>query len=231
MLDLSGDPCDLGPKLLGTVIRTDVAIRIVEVEAYRGEQDPGSHAYRGKTRRNASMFGPPGHLYVYFIYGMHWSANLVCWPEGRAGGLLLRAGEVVENHEAARKRRPAAKSDRDLARGPARLAQALGIDGSFDGTAVHQQRSSVDRYGQSSGLGENHVDESATGVLGAETALVTLTGDPVRVELEVPSVRAPWTQGPRVGVSGEGGSEEYSWRFWIPGDRHVSPYRPGKPAR
>lgn len=191
LLDLTQDPCEVAPQLLGAVIRTDVAIRITEVEAYRGELDPGSHAYRGKTKRNASMFGPPGHLYVYYIYGMHWSANIVCWPEDRAGGVLLRAGEVIENHELARSRRVAAKTDRDLARGPARLAQALGIDGGWNGTPVSQ-------------------DGSGSFVL------------------EPTSIPAPWTNGPRVGVSGPGGTDDYPWRYWIPGDRNVSAYRPGK---
>lgn len=109
-----------------------MTIRLTEVEAYEGESDPGSHAFRGRTARTASMFGPAGHLYVYFTYGMHHCANVVCGPEGRASAVLLRAGEVVEGHETARQRRPRS-SARDLARGPARLAQCLGLDRSDDG--------------------------------------------------------------------------------------------------
>jgi DNA-3-methyladenine glycosylase len=123
----------LGARLVSTVGGEHVAVRLTEVEAYMGEQDPGSHAYRGLTPRTQVMFGPAGFLYVYFTYGMHWCANVVCGPEGSASAVLLRAGEVVEGLEAARARRPAARKDADLARGPARLTSALGIDGAQNG--------------------------------------------------------------------------------------------------
>jgi DNA-3-methyladenine glycosylase len=117
----------VAPLLLGAVLRHgEVAVRIVEVEAYAGERDPASHAFRGPTARTEVMFGPPGHLYLYFSYGMHWAANVVCGPDGTAGGCLLRAGQVVEGIELARGRRHGAP-DRDLARGPGRLTQALGL--------------------------------------------------------------------------------------------------------
>lgn len=112
-----------------------VAVRLVEVEAYDGATDPASHAFRGRTARNAVMFGPPGHLYVYFSYGVHWAANIVCGPDGKASGVLLRAGEVVEGIEVARSRR-GRSSDRDLARGPGRLTQALGLTAEHKGTSV-----------------------------------------------------------------------------------------------
>lgn len=119
---------EVAPELLGRVlVHGDVGVRLTEVEAYGlpGE-DPASHTYRGRTPRNAVMFGPPGRLYVYFTYGMHYCANLVCLPEGHGSAVLLRAGEVVSGLSQARARRPGVK-DRDLARGPARLAVALGI--------------------------------------------------------------------------------------------------------
>jgi DNA-3-methyladenine glycosylase len=117
----------LDVMLLGTVLRHgEVAVRIVEVEAYAGPRDPASHAFRGPTPRNDVMFGPPGHLYLYFSYGMHWAANVVCGPTGTAGGCLLRAGQVVDGVELARERRHGAP-ERDLARGPGRLTQALGL--------------------------------------------------------------------------------------------------------
>lgn len=122
------------PRLLGAELRHgDVAVRLTEVEAYDGANDPGSHAHRGLTRRNAVMFGPAGRLYCYFTYGMHVCCNVVCGPEGTASAVLLRAGEVVDGIEIARERRSGAK-DRDLARGPARLCRALGIELDHDGT-------------------------------------------------------------------------------------------------
>jgi len=123
----------LGRVLVGDSPAGPVAIRLTEVEAYDAANDPASHAYRGRTRRNAVMFGEPGHVYVYFTYGMHFCMNLVCGPPGTASAVLLRAGTVVEGVDLARSRRPAARSDRELARGPARLTQALGVDRTLDG--------------------------------------------------------------------------------------------------
>ena len=137
MLDaevLAGPVEEVAPLLLGAVLRHgEVAVRITEVEAYAGPRDPASHAFRGPTPRNAVMFGPPGHLYLYFSYGMHWAANVVCGPDGTAGGCLLRAGQVVEGAELARVRRHGAP-ERDLARGPGRLTQALGLTPEHRGT-------------------------------------------------------------------------------------------------
>jgi DNA-3-methyladenine glycosylase len=128
----------LAPRLLGAVLVStvggaEVAVRLTEVEAYEGPDDPASHAFRGLTPRTAVMFGPPGHLYCYFTYGMHWCANIVCGDEGRASAVLLRAGAVVGGSEIAWTRRPAAKSARDLARGPARLASCLGLGAAQNG--------------------------------------------------------------------------------------------------
>lgn len=139
---LDDDPVAVAPRLLGAVLHgRGVSVRLTEVEAYRGVgADPGSHAHRGPTPRTTPMFGPAGTLYVYLSYGMHRCLNLVCGPAGEAGAVLLRAGEVVAGAELAQRRRAAAAprrtgecasriiAPRDLARGPARLATALGIE-------------------------------------------------------------------------------------------------------
>lgn len=129
------DSRELAPRLLNKlVVRGDRVGRIVEVEAYAGAADPASHAFRGRTARNATMFGPPGHLYVYFSYGMHFCANVVCGPEGEASAVLLRGLTPVAGVEEMRAARgPAARRDQDLCSGPGKLCQALGIDRSFDG--------------------------------------------------------------------------------------------------
>jgi DNA-3-methyladenine glycosylase len=138
------------------------------------------------------MYGPPGHVYTYFTYGMHVCANVVCSPVGTATAVLLRAGEVIDGVEVARMRRVTSRSDADLARGPARLCVAMGIT-----------------------LDDNGAD-LATG----------------RIRLELPRIPSPFAQGPRTGVSGPGGSgEDYPWRFWIPGDPTVSPYKAHVPKR
>ena len=127
---------EVAPELLNKVLVAPDgrAGRIVEVEAYRGADDPGSHGFRGKTKRNAAMFGPPGRLYVYFTYGMHWCANVVAETDGVASAVLLRALTPLEGVDAMyAARAPAARRDRDLCSGPAKLTQALGIDGAFDG--------------------------------------------------------------------------------------------------
>ncbi len=178
---------EVAPALLGGLLTVDgVTLRITEVEAYLGEADPGSHAFRGLTPRTAVMYGPPGRLYTYFSYGMHVCANVVCSPAGTASGVLLRAGDIVDGIALARWRRSTSRTDADLARGPARLCVALGIT-LVDGGA---------------GLGSG------------------------RFRLEPPAEPSLFSSGPRTGVSGSGGSEAYPWRFWIPGDPTVSPYKP-----
>ncbi|QDW29400.1 DNA-3-methyladenine glycosylase [Arthrobacter sp. KBS0702] len=196
---LSGDARTVAPLLLGAVLTHEshggpVAVRITEVEAYLGPEDslhpdPGSHTFRGQTRRNAPMFGPAGHLYVYFTYGMHHCANIVCGPEGVASALLLRAGEVVAGEELALARRPTSKSPKDLASGPARFATTLGL------TTADSGRDAL--------------------------------GPPFRLEL--PDKPASGiSSGPRVGVSGAGGTDDYPWRFWLSGDPTVSRYKSAK---
>jgi DNA-3-methyladenine glycosylase len=184
----------LGARLAHTTAEGTVAVRLTEVEAYMGEHDPGSHAFRGLTNRNKVMFGPPGHIYVYFTYGMHHCVNIVCGHEGQATAALLRAGEVTEGLDLARSRRTSAKRDAELARGPARLAVALGLELADNGRAI-----------------------AARGL--------ALTRPAVQASHQ--HVRT----GPRVGVSGEGGTDAYPWRFWLEGDPTVSPYRAAKPRR
>jgi DNA-3-methyladenine glycosylase len=134
------DARQLAPLLLNKVLvragpkGERMAARIVEVEAYAGSEDAGSHAFRGPTRRNQTMFGPPGHLYVYFTYGMHWCANVVASTDGVATAVLLRAAAPTGGLDQMRARRVAAHGDRDLCSGPARLAQAFGLTGDADGT-------------------------------------------------------------------------------------------------
>jgi DNA-3-methyladenine glycosylase len=183
---------EVAPELLGAIIHgRGVSVRLTEVEAYLGELDPGSHAFRGKTIRNSVMYGEPGHLYTYFTYGMHVCANVVCSPDGIATAVLLRAGEVVDGIETARERRTTSRLDADLARGPARLVVALGIV-----------------------LGDNGIDLAR--------------GD---ITLDLAESRLGYAQGPRTGVSGAGGTAEYPWRFWIPGDPTVSPYKASVPKK
>lgn len=138
---LAAPVLEVAPRLLGAMVRTElsdgvVAVRLTEVEAYDGGIDPGSHAFRGRTARNAVMFGPAGRLYVYRHLGLHLCANVVTGPDGRASAVLLRAGEVVEGADLARERRlrrGVLRTDVDLARGPARLAVALGLVIEHDG--------------------------------------------------------------------------------------------------
>jgi len=137
--------------LLGTYLtrRTpegDVTLRLTEVEAYDGEHDPGSHAFRGRTERNRTMFGEPGRLYVYRHLGLHHCVNVVCGPPGTASAVLLRAGEVVSGVELAMRRRLAVgvcDSERQIARGPARLTVALAIDRSDDAADVTDSEGDV----------------------------------------------------------------------------------------
>jgi DNA-3-methyladenine glycosylase len=129
------DPREVAPELLNKVLvaADGRRARIVETEAYCGPIDAAAHTYRGKTARNATMFGPAGHLYVYFTYGMHWCANTSCGEVDEGVGVLLRAAEPLAGLDAMRAARPAAKRDRDLCSGPARLCQAFGIDRRQDG--------------------------------------------------------------------------------------------------
>jgi DNA-3-methyladenine glycosylase len=213
---------EVAPALLGCVLEHEtpeglVAVALTEVEAYQGQADPASHAYRGQTQRNAVMFGPPGHTYVYFTYGMHFCVNLVCLPEGTASAVLLRAGRVVEGVDLATARRTAAgPQGRDLARGPARLCQALGIAREQNGADVCDPASPLRvRW-------PDPAEAALPGVQASGADTDTVTTGPAEL------AGAAITSGPRVGVSAAG---ERPWRFWITGDPTVSVYRPYAPRR
>jgi DNA-3-methyladenine glycosylase len=204
---------EVAPDLLGCVLEHEtadglVAVELTEVEAYAGRSDPASHAYRGKTARNAVMFGPPGHAYVYFTYGMHFCVNVVCLgEEGSASAVLLRAGRVIAGEELAcarRTRGTTAIAPRDLARGPARLCQALGIDRSQNGADMVSAGSPLRMLS-----GAGNPARSALLASGDETLIYPAT--PRRI-----------VTGPRVGVSS---AAEIPWRFWYDGDPTVSVYR------
>lgn len=192
----------LGAELVSTLGGAPVRLRITEVEAYEGLDDPASHAYRGPTRRNEVMFGPPGHVYVYRHLGLHHCANLVVGMDGVASAVLLRAGEVIDGVDAAWDRRNTAgvcRRELDLARGPARLTVVLGITGEHNGLAVSM------------------VDDGSP--------LRLERGDS-------PASAGSVATGPRVGVSGPGAdAERYPWRYWLADDAHVSAYRIGSPRR
>ncbi|GLJ60933.1 putative 3-methyladenine DNA glycosylase [Microbacterium barkeri] len=208
--ELHGLPVEVAPRLLDGLLTTtidgdEVVVRLTEVEAYHGlgtgdVHDAGSHARMGRTARNATMWGEPGHLYVYLSHGIHSCVNVVCGPEGEAGGVLLRAGEIVQGADVARRRREErgiARTDRDLARGPGRLGDAVGL-----------------RYPVHDGI------DAVTGELQAgATARLQLRDHPIG-----------FVSGPRVGVAGLAGTSAFPWRFWIPGDPTVSAFRPGRGA-
>lgn len=185
---------DVAPELLGVLlVHGPVVLRLTEVEAYAGQDDPGSHAFRGPTPRTQVMFGEGGHLYCYFSYGMHWATNVVTGTPGSASAVLLRAGEILAGEESARERRQRGRRtpvrSRELARGPGNLARALGLAREQNGMDVCDD------------------------------------GAPVRFHRPDPEGGSRWRQGPRVGVSGDGGSLRYPWRFWLEDEPTVSAYR------
>lgn len=215
--ELSGLAVEVAPRLLGAELRTivelpgepevEVRMRLTEVEAYHGQgtgetADPGSHARMGRTARNATMWGEPGNLYVYLSHGIHSCVNVVCGPEGVAGGVLLRAGEVVSGTDAVAHRRGITtpvtpRVLRDLARGPGRFGQAVGLR--------HPLHDGID---------------AVTGEQWHGARAELWLSDPV---LDVAT-------GPRVGVAGIAGTDAFPWRFWIAGDPTVSPFRWGRGA-
>ena len=139
-MDLNGPVDQVARRLLGCLlVRGDVVLRITEVEAYGGPEDSASHARHGRTARNAVMWGPPGHAYLYFCYGVHWMLNVASGPDGQAGAVLIRGAEVVAGLATVLARRHAAKPSPALCAGPGKVAQALGLDRSFDGHDLRAQ--------------------------------------------------------------------------------------------
>ncbi|CAL4861161.1 DNA-3-methyladenine glycosylase [Microbacterium sp. MM2322] len=201
---LAGLPADVAPTLLGGVLRVTtatgvVAVRITEAEAYHGQGtgplvDPGSHARMGPTARNATMWGEPGHLYVYLSHGIHSCVNVVCGPEGVAGGILLRGGEVVEGADAAHARRPAARLARDLARGPGRLGEAVGLR--------HPVHDGIDAI-----TGEERAGASARLSLPAEPLAEIATGPRVGVAGVAGTDAFPW----RFWIAGDPTVSAFRW--------------------
>lgn len=192
----------LGCELTVTTAEGSVRARLTEVEAYGDQgEDPGAHSYNGKTARNASLFGPPRHLYLYLSYGIHHCANLVGNGD-RAGGVLLRAGEVTGGRGLAVTRRGGKDTGSKLLSGPGRFAQGLGLTLSMDGQGL--------QIGQ----------DDKSGIEFSDTVRLSPPREPVDTLLV--------SHGPRVGVSGEGGSVRFPWRYWLGGDPSVSRYRPGR---
>jgi DNA-3-methyladenine glycosylase len=225
-------PLEVAPRLLGARLRTivdgaEVVLRITEVEAYHGKgvgdrHDPGSHARMGRTARNATMWGEPGHLYVYLSHGIHSCVNVVCGPEGVAGGILLRAGEVVSGVDVAAVRRSAGTQRRSIP-DPVRGSGLATADSpaSWSGAGRDLARG-PGRFGQASGLRHPQHD-GIDAVTGAEHA-------GARAELWLGEPLAEYASGPRVGVAGHAGTDAFPWRFWIPGDPSVSAFRWGRGA-
>jgi DNA-3-methyladenine glycosylase len=252
----------VAPDLLGCVIMHEtsegpVAVELTEVEAYAGEADPASHAFRGRTARNAVMFGPPGHVYVYFTYGMHFCMNLVCRQEVGASAVLLRAGRVIEGVPLARARRSGAARPADASgsggvgssgTGGSGAAGSSGGDGS--GGAGSSGRSvEADTAGRSAADGQQRsrrlaraapreIDLArgparlcqALGVdLSHDGADASDPASPLRAFAALKRIPPGGiSRGPRVGVSR---AADVPWRFWITGDPAVSPYRAYAPRR
>ncbi len=228
---LAGPVLDVAPKLLGMVLRstTDegiVAVRLTEVEAYDGPNDPGSHAYRGETARNAVMFGPPGFLYVYFTYGMHYCMNVVVGPATRPSAVLLRAGEIIEGVDLARVRRgqPDTQKVAFNQAGTTRGVRPVRSSSVRQGPVAKRPNGNPDRdlargparLCVALGIGR---DGNGADLLAKDSPIQLLPG---------PGFDGEPSTGPRVGLRE---AADWPWRFWIPGDPTVSPYRPHVPKR
>ena len=212
LIDFDASADHVAPLLLGGILRYgEVAIRITEVEAYLGEEDPASHAYKGSTPRCATMFGPSSHLYVYASYGIHRAGNLVCRPNGVAAGVLLRGGEVVSGYDVARRRRGSKATDAALARGPGNLGQAMGFDLDLNGAEVRQAEpdNAEKSDAEKDYLGQENATSSNLPVLYFQRAT-----EPVE-----------YVVGKRIGITK---NADAPLRFWIPGDPTVSTPR-GRP--
>jgi DNA-3-methyladenine glycosylase len=221
---------EVAPTLLGCVLEHEtaeglVAVVLTEVEAYQGAADPASHAYRGRTARNAVMFGPPGHAYVYFTYGMHFCVNLVCLPEGTASAVLLRAGRVISGQALAAARRGAGRN------------QAGETGARVGGGSRSAWKTPGERRDGDAPAGRAVAERDlARGPARLCKALgITREQDGADVCDPASPLRVRWpdrrpaldiSQGPRVGISV---AADFPWRFWVTGDPTVSVYRPHTP--
>lgn len=200
MIDFTQPADVVAPQLLGAILRHGpVTVQLTEVEAYLGEADPASHAFKGSTPRCATMFGPPSHLYVYASYGIHRAGNLVCSPDGTAGGVLLRGARVLEGLDVVRERRGDKPLDVALARGPGNLGRALGLDLHLNGASVVQVKD---------GFFSTPTPQQPTFDL-SEGKFYLHEGESV----------SNFRVGPRIGISK---NADAPLRFWIPGDQTVT---------
>lgn len=224
---LGGDSRTAARALIGAVLwHRGIGVQLTETEAYAGSADPGSHAYRGRTARNEVMFGPPGHLYVYFIYGMHHCANVITGPVDEAGGVLMRAGRVVTGAELAAERSTRGR-DPYPARGPARLARLLGLDRAANGADLDPEVCADPiAAARSWGAGSQSLRlwlprPSGVALPGGHAARGRDAESTVDLDESI-------STGPRVGLRH---GADLPWRFWVTGEGSVTDYRPAPKSR
>ena len=239
---LDASATTVAPRLIGATLESVDALgvrtsgRIVEVEAYRGTGDAAAHSAAGCTPRNRTMFGPSGRLYVYFVYGMHWCANVVCGPEGVGDAVLIRALEPLDGIDTLRRRRGGRVLDRNLANGPAKLCAALGITGACDGQDLCAGSTATTTVVKDVVVRDVVVKDVVTPNAAARSAATQDSAAPtatpsVQVRLRLPPVgahRPDVATSPRIGISK---SRELPWRWFERGSDHVSRRAPAAVTR